>query len=54
MEKNLTSLNIIDFGLNVLPLGVERYLVNGGGLTGVQIFPGDEIKIIKDVSWIIR
>ena len=35
-------------GLNVLPPGVERHIVNGGGLTGVQIFPEDEIEIIND------
>ena len=35
-------------GLNVLPPGVERYIVNGGGLTGVQIFPEDEIEIINN------
>ena len=44
----LTSLNIKEHGLNVLPLGVERYIVNGGGLTGVQILPEDEIEIIND------
>jgi aminomethyltransferase len=44
----LTSLNIKEPGLNVLPLGVERYIVNGGGLTGVQILPEDEIEIIND------
>ena len=44
----LTSLNIKEPGLNVLPLGVERYIVNGGGLTGVQILPEDEIEIVND------
>ena len=44
----LTSLDIKEPGLNVLPLGVERYIVNGGGLTGVQILPEDEIEIIND------
>ena len=43
-----TSLNIKEPGLNVFPLGVERYVVNGGGLTGVQILPDDEIEIIND------
>ena len=43
-----TSLNIKEPGLNTLPLGVERYVVNGGGLTGVQIHPDDEIEIIND------
>ena len=35
-------------GLNALPPGVERYVVNGGGLTGIQLFPGDEIEIINN------
>ena len=39
---------IKDPGLNVLPPGVERYIVSGGGLTGIQIFPEDEIKIINN------
>jgi len=44
----LTSLDIKEPGLNILPLGVERYIINGGGLTGVQILPDDEIEIIND------
>ena len=43
----LTSSDIKEPGLNVLPLGVERYIVNGGGLTGIQIFPDDEIEILN-------
>jgi len=43
-----TSYNIKEPGLNTLPPGVERYIVNGGGLTGVQIFPDDEIEIINN------
>ena len=43
-----TSHNIKEPGLNFLPPGVERYVVNGGGLTGIQIFPDDEIEIIND------
>ena len=35
-------------GLNVLPPGVERYIVNGGGLTGIQILPDYEIEIINN------
>ena len=35
-------------GLNILPPGVERYIVSGGGLTGIQIFPDDEIEIINN------
>ena len=35
-------------GLNILPPGVERHLVNGGGLTAFQIFPDDELEIINN------
>ena len=45
---SLENLIIRDPGLNVLPPGVERYVVNGGGLTGIQIFPEDEIEIINN------
>ena len=45
---DLTSLDIKEPGINVLPLGVERYVVNGGGLTAIQIFPEDEIEIINN------
>ena len=44
----LTTLDIKEPGLNVLPPGVERYIVEGGGLTGIQILPDDEIEIIND------
>ena len=44
----LTSLDIKEPGLNILPLGVERHVVNGGGLTGIQILPDDEIEIVND------
>ena len=44
----LTTLDIKEPGLNVLPPGVERYIVEGGGLTGIQIFPDDEIEIINN------
>ena len=43
-----TSFDIKEPGLNVLPPGVERHIVNGGGLTGLQIFPDDEIEIVND------
>ena len=43
-----TSFDIGEPGLNVLPPGVERHIVNGGGLTGLQIFPDDEIEIVND------
>ena len=42
------NLRINEPGLNVLPPGVERYVINGGGLTGVQIFPEDKIEIINN------
>ena len=37
-----TSFDIKEPGLNVLPPGVERHVVNGGGFTGLQIFLLDE------------
>ena len=43
-----TSLYIKEPGLNVLPPGVERYNVTGGGITGIQILPDDEIEIINN------
>ncbi len=43
-----TSLAIKEPGLNVLPPGVERYIVNAGGITGIQIFPDDEIQLINN------
>ena len=43
-----TSANIKEPGLNVLPPGVERYTINGGGLTGIQILPEDEIEVINN------
>ncbi len=45
---SLTTLDIKEPGLNILPPGVERHVVNAGGLTGLQIFPDDEIEIIND------
>ncbi len=43
-----TTLDIKEPGLNVLPPGVERHTVNAGGLTGLQIFPDDEIEIVNN------
>ena len=43
-----TSFDINEPGLNVLPPEVERHVINGGGLTGLQVFPDDEIEIIND------
>ena len=45
---SLTTLDIKEPGLNTLPPGVERYIVEGGGLTGIQILPDDEIEIINN------
>ena len=45
-EVNKSSIR--EPGLNVLPPGVERHIVNAGGLTGIQIFPEDQIEIIND------
>ena len=43
-----TTLDIKEPGLNVLPPGVERHVVNGGALTAFQIFPDDELEIINN------
>ena len=43
-----TSKDIKYPGLNVLPPGVERHVVNVGGLTGFQVFPDDEIEIVNN------
>ncbi len=43
-----TTLDIKEPGLNTLPPGVERYVVEGEGLTGIQIFPDDEIEIVNN------
>ena len=45
---SLTTLDIKEPGLNVLPPGVERHVIIAGGLTGLQIFPDDEIEIINN------
>ena len=38
-----TTLDIKEPGLNILPRGVERHVVNAGGLTGLQIYPDDQL-----------
>ena len=43
-----SRLNIKEPGLNIMPPGVERYVVNGGGITGIQILADDEIEIINN------
>ena len=45
MDKNLTSMDIRDPGLRVLPPGVERYLVKGGGLSVIALDPEDKVEI---------
>ena len=48
MENVLTSLDIKNPGLRVLPPGVERYFVQGGGLSVIEISAEDKIEIIND------
>ena len=48
IKMSQTTLDIKEPGLNVLPPGVERHVVNAGGLTGLQIYPEDEIEIINE------
>ena len=48
MEKGQTSLDIRNPGLMVLPPGVERYFVRGGGLSVLEVLPEDKLEIIND------
>ena len=48
MDNVLTSLDIKNPGLRSLPPGVERYYVQGGGLSVVEIEAEDKIEIIND------
>ena len=48
MEKDKTSLDIRNPGLRVLPPGVERHFVRGGGLSVFEILPEDKLEIIND------
>ena len=43
-----TSNEIKNPGLRVLPPGVERYFVKGGGLSVIEIFAEDKIDIINE------
>ena len=43
-----TSLNIKNPGLKILPPGVERYFVKGGGLSVIEVSPEDKIEIINE------
>ena len=48
MDNVLTSLDIRNPGLKTLPPGVERYFVQGGGLSIIEISAEDKIEIIND------
>jgi len=48
MDKIFTSLDIRDPGLRTLPPGVERYFVEGGGLSVLEISPEDKLEIVND------
>ena len=48
MENISTSLFIRNPGLRILPLGVERYFVRGGGLSVKEVLPEDKLEIIND------
>ena len=48
MDNILTSLAIKNPGLRHLPPGVERYFVQGGGLSIIEISAEDKIEIIND------
>ena len=48
MDKILTSLDIRNPGLRILPPGVERYFVRGGGLSVLEVLPEDKLEIIND------
>ena len=45
---SLTSNAIKNPGLRTLPPGVERYLIQGGGINILEVFPEDKIEIIND------
>ena len=45
MSNILTSSDIKNPGLRVLPPGVERYLVKGGGLSVISLDPEDKVEI---------
>ena len=44
----LTSLDIREPGLRILPPGVERYCIGGDDLSIIEISPDDEIEIINN------
>ena len=44
----LNSNSIRNPGIRTLPPGVERYLVQGGGINVLEVFPEDKLEIIND------
>ena len=38
---------ILEPGLNTLPKNTERYVVRAGGITALELFPGDEIELVN-------
>ena len=48
MDNILTSLDIKNPGLRSLPPGVERYFVQGGGLSVIEVSAEDKIEIVND------
>ena len=42
----LTSLDIKEPGLRILPPGVERYCIGGDDLSIIEISPDDELSLI--------
>ena len=48
MDKISTSLDIRNPGLRTLPPGVERYFVEGGGLSVLEVLPEDKLEIVND------
>ena len=45
-----TSSEIKNPGLRILPPGVERYFVKGGGLSVIEVLPDDKIEIINEAN----
>ena len=49
-----TSNNIKNPGLRVLPPGVERYYVKGGGLSVIEVSTDDKIEIINQTELFVK
>ena len=43
-----TSYTVREPGLNILPPGVERYVIQGGGIHVFEINSDDKIEIVND------